>query len=115
MADDCHATTSSSSDVDNDAQGNVIVAKMHTVGSCYYALTAAVTKKKTINDHQGMLSVIQHALTITNFAIDYPALLESNREIAVMGVAAILILSKKWPLFVCPLSVFLGDLRATKS
>jgi hypothetical protein len=32
-----------------------------------------------------MLNVIQHALTITNFEIDYPALLEINRKIAVMG------------------------------
>jgi hypothetical protein len=32
-----------------------------------------------------MLNVIQHALTIANFAIDYPALLEINCEIAVIG------------------------------
>jgi hypothetical protein len=31
-----------------------------------------------------MLNVIQHALTIANFAINYPALLENNRKIAVM-------------------------------
>jgi hypothetical protein len=30
--------------------------------------------KKTIGNRQGMLNVIQHAKTITNFAIDYPAL-----------------------------------------
>ncbi len=56
---------SSSLDVDNNAQGNVIVAKMHIVRLCYCALTAAVTKKTTIGDPQGMLNVIQHALTIT--------------------------------------------------
>jgi hypothetical protein len=31
-----------------------------------------------------MLNVIQHALTIAEFAFDYPALLEINRKIAVM-------------------------------
>jgi hypothetical protein len=62
-----------------------------------------------------MLNAIQHALTIANFMIDYPALLEINHKIAVMGGGAILILSKNWPFFVCHLSVFLGDSRATKS
>ncbi len=32
-----------------------------------------------------MLNVIHHALTIANFVIDCPALLEINCEIAVMG------------------------------
>jgi hypothetical protein len=72
-------------------------------------------KITTIGNQQGMLNVIQHALTIANFAIDYPVLLEINHKIAVMGGGAILILSKIWTLFVCCLSVFLGDLRAKKS
>jgi hypothetical protein len=32
-----------------------------------------------------MLNVIQHALKIANFAIDYPELLEINCKIVVMG------------------------------
>ncbi len=42
-----------------------------------------------------MLNVIQHAVTITNFAIDYPALLEINCKIAVMGGGGISHLVKK--------------------
>ncbi len=61
-----------------------------------------------------MLNVIQHALTIANFVIDHPALLEINRKIAVMGLGDSHLV-KKWPLFNCCLSVFFGDLRATKS
>jgi hypothetical protein len=42
-------------------------------------------KKTTIGNFQGMLNVIQHALTIADFAIDQLALLEINRKIAIMG------------------------------
>jgi hypothetical protein len=94
MANDHRATTSSSSDPDDDARVNVIVAKMHAVRSWYYALPVVVAKKTTIGDRQGMLNVIRHALTICSFVIDYPALLEINRKIAVMRGGGILILSK---------------------
>ncbi len=56
-----------------------------------------------------MFNVIKHALTIANYVIEQPALLEINRKIAVIG-GVILILSKNWPPFVCCVSVFLGDL-----
>ncbi len=79
---------------------------MHTVRSCYYALAEVFTKKTSISKCQGTLNVIQHALTIPDFAIDYPALLEINRKLAVMGGGAVLILSKNRPLFVRCLSVF---------
>ena len=69
MANNCRTTTSSTLDADDNAWGNVIVAKMYAVRLCYYDLTAAVIKK-TIRDCQGMLNVIQHALTIADFAID---------------------------------------------
>jgi hypothetical protein len=36
-------------------------------------------KKTTIGNCQGMLNVIQHALTMPILQIDYPALLEINR------------------------------------
>jgi hypothetical protein len=85
MANNCCATTSSSLDVDNNAQVNIIVAKMHAVRSCHYTLTAVVTKKITIGNCQSMLNRIQHALMIANSAIDHPALLEINRKVAVMG------------------------------
>jgi hypothetical protein len=39
---------------------------------------------KKNSNHQGMLNVIQHALTIADFAIDQPALLEINRKIAIV-------------------------------
>jgi hypothetical protein len=83
MANNCRTTTSSTLDADDNAWGNVIVAKMYAVRLCYYDLTAAVIKK-TIRDCQGMLNVIQHALTITNFAIDQPMLLENDHKIAIM-------------------------------
>jgi hypothetical protein len=83
MANNCCATTSSSSDAEDGAWGNLIVAKMHAIRSCYYTLRAAVTKK-TINNCQSMLNVIQHALTIANFAIDQQALLEINCKIVIM-------------------------------
>jgi hypothetical protein len=67
------------------------------------------TKKTTIGNCQGMFNVIKHALTIANYVIEQPALLEINRKIAVIG-GVILILSKNWPPFVCCVSVFLGDL-----
>jgi hypothetical protein len=51
----------------------------------YCARITAATKKTTISDHQGMLKVIQHALTIANLTTDQPALLEINRKIATMG------------------------------
>ncbi len=51
---------------------------------CIITISGAATKKK-IGDHQGMLKVIQHALTIANFTIDQPALLEINCKIATMG------------------------------
>ncbi len=44
MANDCCAMTFSSLDVEDNTRRNVIVAKMHTIRMCYYALTAAVTK-----------------------------------------------------------------------
>ncbi len=112
MADDCCTTMSSSSNAEDNAQGNIIVAKMHSVRSCYDALTVAVTKK-TIGNHQGML--ILQALKIANFCKWLPsaALLEINHNIAVMG-GVILILSKNWPLFVCCL-FFFCYLRARKS
>jgi hypothetical protein len=50
---------------------------------------------------------------IADFTIDQPALLENNLKILTMG-GAIIILSKKWPLFVHRLSVFMGVLGATK-
>jgi hypothetical protein len=59
-----------------------------------------------------MLIVIHNALIIANFENDYPALLEINPKMLSWGGRGNLILSKKWPLFVCCLSVFLGDLRA---
>jgi hypothetical protein len=65
----------------------------------YCARITAATKKTTISDHQGMLKVIQHALTIANFTTDRPALLEINRKIATMGGGAIIIVSKNRPLF----------------
>jgi hypothetical protein len=45
MADDCCATMPSSLDVDNNAWSNVIIAKMHAIRLCYYALSAALAKK----------------------------------------------------------------------
>jgi hypothetical protein len=85
MANHCCTPTPSSLDADNNARGNIIIAKMHAVRSCYSTLSVAVTKKITIGKYCGMLNVIQHALTIANFAIDYSALPEINCKIAVMG------------------------------
>jgi hypothetical protein len=42
-------------------------------------------KKTTISNSQCLLNVIQQALKIDNFVIDYPVLLEINCEIAIMG------------------------------
>ncbi len=50
--------------------------------------------KKNNRQLSGHVDVIHHALRITDFAIDNPALLEINRKIAVMEGGAILILSK---------------------
>jgi hypothetical protein len=66
-------------------QRHLIVTKMHTARLCYYALRAAVTKKTITGNCQGMLNKIQYALTIADFAIDYPALLEINHKFAVIG------------------------------
>jgi hypothetical protein len=43
---------------------------MHANRSCYYALTVALTKKATNRNPQGMLKVIQHALTVAKLSID---------------------------------------------
>ncbi len=60
-----------------------------------------------------MSKAIRHALTIANFTIDRPAPLKINRKIATMG-GVILIVSKKGPLFVQRLSVFLVFFCASK-
>jgi hypothetical protein len=52
-------------------------------------------------------------VTVADFTIDRPGLLEINRKIATMG-GGILIVSKKKPHFVRRLSVFLGVLAASK-
>jgi hypothetical protein len=85
MANDRCATTSSSWMWTMMLRATALCGKnMHTVRSCYYALIVVVTKK-TIGNCQGMLNVIQHALRIADFAVDYPALLEINHKIVVMG------------------------------
>ncbi len=68
---------------------------MHAIWLCYYALTLALTKKKTIGNCHGMLNVIQNGPTIVDFAIDDPALLEINCKIAVMGGGGGVIIMKK--------------------
>ena len=73
--------------------------------SLFYALATAATKKTTIGDRQCTYYLIVRAVTIADFTIDRPALLEINRKIATMG-GGIIILSKKGPLFVRRLSVF---------
>jgi hypothetical protein len=73
-----------------------------------------LTKKTTIGNCQGILNVIQHALTIANFVIDDPALLEINHKIAVMGGGDSDLAPKSASLCSSPVW-FLGNLRATKS
>ena len=70
-------------------------------------------KKTTISDRQCTHNLIVHALTVANFTIDRPALLEINRKIVMMG-GAILIVSKNRPLIVWCLSVFWGVLALQK-
>ena len=62
--------------------------------SLFYALATAATKKTTIGDRQCTYYLIVRAVTIADFTIDPPALLEINRKIATMGGGAILIVSK---------------------
>jgi hypothetical protein len=65
----------------------------------------AATKKTTISDRQCTYNSIVRALTIGNFTIDRPALLEINCKIPTMG-GAIVIVSKNRTLFVWHLYVF---------
>ena len=53
--------------------------------SLFYALATAATKKTTIGDRQCTYYLIVRAVTIADFTIDRPALLEINRKIATMG------------------------------
>jgi hypothetical protein len=69
--------------------------------------STAATKKQQNGDRQGMSKAIRHALTIANSTIDRPGPLEINRKIATMGGGQFSSWSKKGPLFVRCLSVFL--------
>jgi len=62
-------------------------------------------KEQQNGDHQCTYNKIVRALTIANFPIDRPALLEINRKITTMA-GGIIILAKKGPIFVRRLSVF---------
>ena len=73
--------------------------------SLFYALATAATKKTTIGDRQCTYYLIVRAVTVADFTIDRPALLEINRKIATMGGGGSHRVKKK-PHFVRRLSVF---------
>ena len=78
--------------------------------TCYCARVRRLQKKQQNGDRQCTYYWIVRALTVANFPIDRPALLEINRKIATMG-GGIIILAKKGPLFVGSLfgvCLFLG-------
>jgi len=81
--------------------------------SLFYALATAATKKTTIGDRQCTYYLIVRAVTIADFTIDRPALLEINRKIATMGGGDYHLVEKRASL--CSASVcFLGVFGASK-
>ncbi len=63
-------------------------------------------KKQQNDDHQGMSKAIQHALTIANFTIDRPALLEINRKIGNDGGGDSRCVKKKASLCLASVCIF---------
>ena len=79
----------------------------------FFLSEASAAKKTKKGNHQGMLKVIQHALTIANFLSDHPARLGIAIKMASIGEGNYHVVKKK-PCVVHGLSVFLFFLELQK-
>jgi len=74
--------------------------------TCFFLSEVSAAKKTKKGNHQGMLKVIQHALTIANFLSDHPARLGITIKMASIGEGDYHVV-KKEPCVVHGLSVFM--------